>query len=51
MKTFFIFFFGIWTLGFAAGVLASNSATEAAQRVVDNRTASYCEAGLTEFCK
>lgn len=51
MKSFALVFFGIWTIGFGAGVIASSSATSAADRIVSERSASYCAAGLQEFCK
>ena len=51
MKSFALVFFGIWTIGFSAGIIASSSATSALDRVVTQRTADYCAAGLEDFCK
>ena len=50
MRTFFLLFAAATVTGFGFGVAATSSAQTAADRIVESRTAQYCEAGLTEFC-
>lgn len=50
MRSFFIFFAATAAIGFGFGVVASNSATRAADRVIEAQAERYCEAGITEFC-
>ena len=51
MRNFFLFTLCSVVVGFGLGVSATSSAQTAADRIVVSRTAAYCEAGLTEFCK
>lgn len=50
MRTFLLLFAAATVTGFGFGVAATSSAQTAADRIVESRTAQYCEAGLTEFC-
>lgn len=51
MKTLLIGFLVIWSAGATFGLIAANSAEGAATRIVAQREAAYCKAGLPEFCQ
>ena len=48
MRTFFFFFAAATVIGF--GVTATSSAQSTVDRIVESRTAHYCEEGFNEFC-
>ena len=50
MRTFFLLFSAATVIGFGFGVVATSSAQNAADRIVESRIAQYCEEGFTEFC-
>jgi len=50
MRTFFFFFAAATVIGFGFGITATSSAQSTVDRIVESRTAHYCEEGFNEFC-
>jgi len=50
MRSFFLLFTAAIVTGFGFGITATSSAQNAADLIIESRSAQYCEKGFIEFC-